>query len=304
MAQANGQSLTPSTRRRRFGRESEPAPGTPLTPRTPPALPASAAAPTDSSNGALGAAGPRESISIRGSHRGLEIRLEDEEATLPQVIQDLTARLTKAGDFFAGAEVTLNVGKRVLPPGTLAGLRSLLTDRFNLQLVRVQTQVPEVREAALNLAIPVDVPPMFSTRQVFREAPPRAREGMHEVVMEGACRLIEGPVRSGQTVQSLGHLVVLGDVNPGAEVISAGHLIVLGALRGVAHAGHPGKTDAVIIALRLEAAQLRVADKIARATSDGAQGMGTEIARIWEGQIIVEPYRGRLPGPGAHAPRT
>jgi hypothetical protein len=47
-----------------------------------------------------------------------------------------------------------------------------------------------------------------------------------------------------------------------------------------------------------------VADKIARATSDGAQGVGTEIARIWEGQIIVEPYRGRLPVGGNRSGHT
>ena len=126
------------------------------------AVPVSAAQepPAAADRSAAAAATPRQTRAGRpgsrvGHHARLEPRssesIDDDDAPLGQVIDDTRcARLTKAGDFFSGAEVTLNLGNRSLPPGALAGLRSLLTDRFGLLLVPVQTTAPEMREAALN----------------------------------------------------------------------------------------------------------------------------------------------------------
>ena len=69
--------------------------------------------------------------------------------------------------------------------------------------------------------------------------------------LEDSTLLVRRTIRSGQRLHYDGNVVVMGDVNPGAEIVCSGDILVLGALRGVAHAGAEGKTDAIVFAFRL-----------------------------------------------------
>lgn len=98
-------------------------------------------------------------------------------------------------------------------------------------------------------------------------------------------------LRSGQSVSHKGHLVIIGDVNPGAEVVADGDITVWGALRGIAHAGINGNTQAEIRALRLEPIQLRIAHAIARSPDRPRKNTGSrpgpETARVVNGTIRI-----------------
>jgi len=107
-------------------------------------------------------------------------------------------------------------------------------------------------------------------------------------------RLVIGPVRSGVILEHEGHLFIFGDVNPGAEVRATGNIVVLGRLRGTAHAGI-GADGGFILALRLEAQQLRICKKVARPDSNTPSN-DAEIAYVTGDQIVVERYTSRLPG--------
>ena len=71
-------------------------------------------------------------------------------------------------------------------------------------------------------------------------------------------------VRSGVEIRHPGSIVIFGDVNAGGEVIADGDILVWGKLKGKAHAGAKGNAQATIMALHLEATQLRIGDFIAR----------------------------------------
>jgi septum site-determining protein MinC len=73
-----------------------------------------------------------------------------------------------------------------------------------------------------------------------------------------------GIVRSGQTLDFEGHLLLLGDVNPGGTIRCTGDVYVLGALRGTVHAGAEGDEEAIIAASLMKPTQLRIADVISR----------------------------------------
>lgn len=106
-------------------------------------------------------------------------------------------------------------------------------------------------------------------------------------------RIVVGPVRSGVILDHEGHLFIFGDVNPGAEVRATGNIVVLGRLRGTAHAGI-GQELGFILALRLEAQQLRVGRKVARSGED-FHAVEPEIAFLTDDKIVVERYQGKLP---------
>lgn len=103
--------------------------------------------------------------------------------------------------------------------------------------------------------------------------------------------LIQRSLRSGQSIQYSGNVVIMGDVNPGAEVIASGNIVVMGFFKGVAHAGATGDENATITAFRLQPTQLRIAGHITRPPDEEmATPKIPEIARIKDGMVVIEKY--------------
>ena len=76
---------------------------------------------------------------------------------------------------------------------------------------------------------------------------------------EPSSLLIEGPIRSGQSIIfEKGDVTVLGSVSPGAEIVAGGSIHVYGALRGRAMAGSTGNTCARIFCNSNEAELLSI----------------------------------------------
>lgn len=74
--------------------------------------------------------------------------------------------------------------------------------------------------------------------------------------------LVEESLRSGQKIENVGDVIVLGNVNDGAEIVAGGSIFVMGRLRGLAHAGLEREDKAFIVALKFEANQVRIGGKI------------------------------------------
>jgi septum formation inhibitor MinC len=137
-----------------------------------------------------------------------------------------------------------------------AGARADLAARRSRRTVRVSPAY--VRPAALHAAVPVDAV---------------------------ATRYYRGTLRGGQSLQQVGHIVVVGDVNPGAELVATGDIVVFGALLGTAHAGAQGDRAARVAALELAPTQLRIATAIA--AGDGSRRGLPEEARIEGDRIVI-----------------
>src|SRR5262249_9956265 len=244
----------------------------------------------------MSAALTQNQVQLRGTGRGLEIVIE-EGPPLYEVIAELEMRLSQSPAFFAGAEATVWLGGRGLPPGGLAHLKAV-TDRYQIRIVALKSERDDIQQAATNLQIPVSAPgaPGVPSAPGAPPSPPLPPPLPPAGLLEtpDAARLLVGPVRSGGLLEAPGHLCVVGDVNAGAELRAGGNIVVMGALRGLAHAACGGD-EGYILALRLEAQQLRIGGLSARAGDPGASARAVEIAYAAEGRIIVEPYLGKLP---------
>ncbi len=86
-------------------------------------------------------------------------------------------------------------------------------------------------------------------------------------------------VRSGVEIRHNGSIIIFGDVNAGGEIIATGDILVWGKLKGIAHAGAKGNAQAVIMALHLEATQIRIADFVARVDTP-TTNFSPEIAHV------------------------
>ncbi len=197
------------------------------------------------------AARPRNSIRLRG--RSLLAFVLAPEMPLDEWMQDLDAWLERSPGFFTGRPVLLDVSALKLDREGLGRLLQDLRERD----VRIMG-IEGTNSAWLELGMP---PAVERERQ----------NGMAEV-LEGATNaaaprkadaaggplIIDGQVRSGQSVEHDGDVIVTGSVASGAEVIAGGTIHVYGALRGRAIAGSTGDSQARIFCNRLEAEFLGV----------------------------------------------
>ncbi len=100
-------------------------------------------------------------------------------------------------------------------------------------------------------------------------------------------------LRSGQNLHSEGSMIIWGDVHESAEVTAAKDVIVLGKLAGIAHSGCYGDVSSTIFALNLCPKQLRIGDKISRASGDYAKNPVPQIAYTEDNNICIKEYKPR-----------
>ncbi len=105
--------------------------------------------------------------------------------------------------------------------------------------------------------------------------------------------VVDKPLRSGQQVYARDRdLIVLALVSHGAEVMADGHVHVYAPLRGRAHAGKSGNTDARIFCQRMEAQVLAIAG-VHRTTDEplpaGVAMGGSAMVRLDGERLVIEP---------------
>lgn len=233
--------------------------------------------------------------------------------SLQEATHHLTSTLQISSEFWTGMNVELNLGQLELNESEVAQILSIAAE-VGIKPSVVFAQNESTRQAlmAQNIALgsgkPLTLP--VGPMAVEDDAPQApAGEEQSSASTESGDATVSGTeqsppakaaapavlylrqtLRSGQSVSHMGHLVIVGDVNPGAEVIAEGDITVWGALRGIAHAGINGNTQAEIRALRLEPIQVRIAHAIARSPDRPKKSsgrVGPETARVVNGTIRI-----------------
>lgn len=215
----------------------------------------------------------------------------DPRTAFGEIERELEEHLERSGKFFTGAAVTLVVGTRKLREEQLQRIREVLASHG--------LSIGEIRASSGdgNLAPSPSLPPPPVYTPAAAVPTPSRRETLPKdtALPRNNALLIKGPLRSGQRIYAEDNLVVFGDVNPGAELIAGGNIVVMGVLRGVAHAGVPDDSTAIITAITLRPTQLRIGHFISRSPELlEKQDSGPEIARVDAEQIVVDSFPRRL----------
>lgn len=100
-------------------------------------------------------------------------------------------------------------------------------------------------------------------------------------------RLVFATIRSGQEIETLSNLIVVGDVNPGARLYSGGSIIIFGRCFGSVNAGVPGRNKSTITALLLKPAHLSIAG--IGGLQNGKHSNGPATASVKNNRIVFEP---------------
>ncbi len=189
--------------------------------------------------------------------------------------------------------VHLNAQDHLLDSRQLQELGEAL-DRYDLKLTRVATSRRQTAVAAATAGFSIDqgaeLPLVALTGEAEKaKAPSLATEPLY----------LQTTVRSGAEIRHPGSVIIMGDLNPGSSVVADGDILVWGKLRGVAHAGASGNKNSIILALKMEPTQLRIADALARVASAEQGQTVPEVAyvtakndiRITEATGFTRPYR-------------
>lgn len=200
----------------------------------------------------------KQHITIKGVKEGL-VFLFDDQCEFSALLDELQYKLEKSHQQLLSGpliHVHVKLGARIVSDEDKERIRSAIRQRGNLLVQSVESEWEERHKRDENAE---------------------------------RLKMMTGMVRSGQTVEHDGSLLLLGDVNPGGAVLCTGDIFVLGALRGMAHAGTGGREDVIIAASLLRPTQLRIADVISRPPEEWITGdAAMEYAYLADGAMHID----------------
>ncbi|RKD33219.1 septum site-determining protein MinC [Thermohalobacter berrensis] len=201
-------------------------------------------------------------IEFKGNKEGLLVHIR--EGSFESIKISLNKKLKSAQNFFKGGKV-IGFKGRTLTDEEKKELKSIIEDQYGLLV----NETEDIKDKETNTY----------------------EDNYFKGIEEGRTKFLKTTLRSGQRIEYDGNVVVLGDVNPGSVIVATGNIIVLGSLRGTAHAGSNGNTEAIVAAFNLQPTQLRIANIIARSPDNEiSKPLGPEIAKINNNNVLIEPY--------------
>ncbi len=221
-------------------------------------------------------------ITIKGTRDGLLITLEAGE--LPDLLNEIRTLVEGRNTFFRGGKVAIQAGDRRLSLAEVTRLKQTL-ERNGMSVWAVMGTDSETRAAAEKLGLESAISEKTEAEFTLEMA--------QEPLIAGTGVLMHKTLRSGQSVQHAGHVVIIGDVNPGSEVVAGGDVIVWGRLRGIVHAGAGGDERRCVCALDLSPTQLRIGNHIARPPEDRRRRRAAQPERAFvsDGQLVAERWK-------------
>lgn len=200
-------------------------------------------------------------VIFKGTKDGITI-IFDPEIPFPILCGQLEKKIIEASKFFDHVRTAMAFKGRSFTPAEEDELLEIIRKHATMDITFVKTETSEIKELSHLLA--------------------------QELESSNMTKFHKGSLRNGQKIEFEGSVVVVGDVNPGAEIKAGGNIIVLGQLKGMAHAGCKGMTDAFVTAIFMAPVQLRIADIITRFPEENKKGpKSPEYAFIQNGQIFV-----------------
>ena len=200
-------------------------------------------------------------VIFKGTKDGITVMF-DPEVPFDILCEQLEKKVVEAGKFFDHVKTAMAFKGRDFTAAEEEELLKIIAKHATMDITFVKTENNELKELSELLA---------------KEMRPSNLTKFHR-----------GSLRNGQKIEFDGSVVVVGDVNPGAEIKAGGNIIVLGQLKGMAHAGCKGMTEAFVTAIFMAPVQLRIADIITRFPEENKRGpKPPEYAFVQNGQIFV-----------------
>lgn len=191
-------------------------------------------------------------VIIKSNKYGINLILD---AKLPfgELLEAVKAKFLESEKFFKNAKMAISFAGRELTEEEEQQIIDTITKNTSITILCI---VDNNEEHAEFIRQQIEA---FTANTAVQQEPVET-----EPVIANGGEFYRGTLRSGQVLESVSSIVVIGDVNPGAQVISQGNVLILGALKGNACAGAAGNTDCFIVALEMDPIQIQIGDVLAK----------------------------------------
>ena len=220
----------------------------------------------------------KDAVLIKSFPNGITLLMR-EDASMEEILQELTVKFTEARNFFGSSTMALSMeGRKVTEAEEI----------LILDTIRVNS----------NVRIACIVGHDDDTNKNFIKALQHMDKKLSGT--EGG-QFYKGTLKNREVIETENSIVVLGDVYPRSAVFSAGNIIILGGLYGEAYAGGDGREDAYIVALEMEPERLKIGDFKYKTNAKQLKWgihpkVQPKIAHLKGGKIVFDPLTKELLG--------
>lgn len=220
----------------------------------------------------------KDAVLIKSFPNGITLLMR-EDASMEEILQELTVKFTEARNFFGSSTMALSMEGRKMTEAE---------EILILDTIRVNS----------NVRIACIVGHDDDTNNNFIKALQHMDKKLSGT--EGG-QFYKGTLKNREVIETENSIVVLGDVYPGSAVFSAGNIIILGGLYGEAYAGGDGREDAYIVALEMEPERLKIGDFKYKTNAKQLKWgihpkVQPKIAHLKGGKIVFDPLTKELLG--------
>ena len=198
------------------------------------------------------------SINLRKNENIIKVQ---EAAEQKNIIKELKQKLPELKKLYKEEKMPIRVTGKALK---------------NIEMEEIENVIKEYLDIEVNFDMPKELG-LSSIVKTFSQEIKTSETKFHR-----------GSVRSGRKIEAEGSIVILGDVNSGAEIVATDNIIVVGSLRGLAHAGAKGNTEAIVSAGNFDAVQVRIANIVKEIDRDIEMSRKPVYIHAQGEEIIVE----------------
>ncbi len=237
-----------------------------------------------------------ELIKLKGTIDGVKIYLDD-KSEISVIINSLYEKLRQFRKFFGDGHCNIYFVGRELTPSDKMRLEAVVSAMLPESSVnygerkRIRTEDSIEKTLELPKELKEEIPDIPAEEEEEEKPFKEIKDVVTTNFKSSRARFYEGAVRSGKTVESDGHLVLVGNVEEGGKLIAVGNVIIMGELCGSVEAGCMGNDNAYVVALDFRPTDIRIAKNHHIFEKDEFEtGRNCKRAYLTNNQIFYEDF--------------
>lgn len=199
-----------------------------------------------------------QSVQIKGTKSGIILVL-DESVPFEVLKGEIAEKFQEASSFLGKHKMGLIIRGKNLSESEQEEVVSIIVNNSDLSITCIIDE-QSTTERLFNIEKEEKA---LEEKSASLESQEEAISAAVASAYDNTALIYTGNLRSGQDISCEQSVILLGDVKPGGSVTSYGSIFILGELRGNAFAGAGGDREAIVMALKLDPLQVRIADAIA-----------------------------------------
>ncbi|MGQ9845082.1 MAG: septum site-determining protein MinC [Caldisericia bacterium] len=203
---------------------------------------------------------PKNAVNFKGTKDGI-IALIDLSYSFNTVIKAIEKKISEREEFFKGGKIKFLPIIGTLTENEKSEIGNLLKNKFNIMSEFI------IKEDVIKKKV------------------------HEEKKIDNEFLIVRKILRSGQSIEFNGNVILIGDVNEGAEIKVGGSLFVFGILRGSVKAGLEIENNAIVVATNFKPERLQIGNYVLNEDLSKKRKETIYIALVEEDKIVVYPYK-------------